>query len=411
MSSSLWLKISLGANALFAALVAGLLLRHSTPSAAPGLPAASVAAAPRAPVRMPGDGPAAPLAWEDSLAEFRRAGVPAVILARLVVEKVAKKWTPIEAGLEQQYLRGDIDARRLAGFHEQRAREEEAELRAALGEGYLAWDIENTVGNMYLGGLVPAEALKRPLYDLEKGHLARLHELEVAQREGRIEPADFETAHAREILDYKTSLAALIGAERVDGLAPADPTPQVRADFAQLGLDQAQMQALAGVHRKWSEARAELGRSLARTGQLDSAYEGDLRALDQARDDEYRAILGGERFDAWQRAADDRYRSMRENAGAWQLDGPAIASVYSTLRAYDLAVANREYQAQLNEQAGKTVDWAEVQADVAVYTREAEAALRVRLGDERFARLSEASVISFREPDLGKSALDERPRL
>ncbi len=403
MSSSQLLRLSLGANILLAALVAGLCLRRPAPHVS-GPAIVPVSSLP--PIEA---APSAPVPWEDSLAELRRMGVPDAIVARLVIEKVARKWTPIEAGLEKKYLNGEIDARGLAEFHDQRAREQEAELRAALGKGFLAWDIETTVGNMYLGGLVPAEAQKRPLYDLQKGHLERLHRLEVAQREGRLAPEAFETVHAREIFDFKTSLAALIGADRVDGLAPAS-MPQIRADFAQLGLDDDQMRALAGVHEKWSAARADLAHSLAQTASLDSAYESDLRALEQARDEDYRRILGDERFDAWQRAGDDRHRRMQENAAAWKLDPPAIASVYATLRAYDLAVANREYQAQLREQAGESVDWTAVQAEIAAYTRDTETSLRARLGEERFARLRDASVIALREPDLAKTALGERPR-
>lgn len=407
MPLSSWLKISLGANALLAALLIGA-LRRSSPSE-PKAPSSSSVLATSSSAPRRADEPPAP--WTDSFAELRRVGVPSAIIARLVVEKVAQKWTPIEAGLEQKYLHGEIDAKRLAEFHDQRAREQEAELRAALGDGFLAWDMETTVTNMYLGGLVPSEGQKRPLYDLQKGHLARLHALEVAQRESRLDPAAFETAHAREVLDYKTALASLIGADRVDGLTPTDSLPQVRADFAQLGLAPDQMRDLAAIHEKWSAARSDMARSLEQSAHVDSAYEGDLHALDQARDAEYARVLGQERFDAWRRAADDRHRLMRQNAEAWQLDGPTISSVYSDLRAYDLAVANREYEAQLREQAGETVDWARVQSDVAAYSRDTETALRARLGDERFARLSQAAIISLRQPDLAKSALSERPHL
>ena len=410
MSSSSWLKISLGANALLAAFLIGALGR--SPSPAPASSSPVLASAPSSAPGLAEKSPApAPASWTDSLAELRRVGVPSAIIAKLVVEKVALKWTPIETELEQKYLHGDIDARRLAEHHDQRALEQEAELRAALGDAYLAWDREQTVANMYLGGHVPTEEQKEPIYGLQKEHLSRLRELEIAKRNGVIDDPAFETARARAELDFKTKLAAIIGEDRVDGLRQTDPAQQVRADFAQLGLSGAQMRELAEVNAKWSSTRADMARSLAETSALDSAYEGDLRALDRARDDEYRRILGDERLEAWQRAGDDRYRVMQENASAWNLDPAAITQVYSTLRAYDLAVANREYQAQLAEQAGETVDWAKVQTDIAAYSRDTEAALRARLGEERFARLSQTEIIALREPDLAKSALGDRPRL
>lgn len=333
------------------------------------------------------------------MAQLRRAGVPSAIIAKLVVEKVARKWTPLEAGFEQRYLRGEIDARRLAELHDERAREEERELRVALGDGFLAWDREHTVQTMYLGGLQPAEAQKEPLYALQKDWLKRLHALEVAQRNGILDLATCDKERVKAEADYKTKLAAIIGAGRVDGLSSApDPAVQVRDEFARLQLSDAQVEQLAAVQKQWTEARAAMAASLEETKTIDAAYEGDLRALDRARDEDVRRILGAEAFDRWQRSRDDRYRALRDHAASWSLDQQQVDRVYDTIRAYDLAVANYEHQAQVRAYSGQAVDWAAIETALADYTRETGASLRHYLGRKRFEQLQATGVLGLRTP-------------
>jgi hypothetical protein len=45
------------------------------------------------------------------MAQLRQAGVPSGIIAKVVVEKIAQKWTPLEAKFERQYLNDEIDAK------------------------------------------------------------------------------------------------------------------------------------------------------------------------------------------------------------------------------------------------------------------------------------------------------------
>lgn len=337
------------------------------------------------------------LGWQDSLTQFRTAGVPSAILARLVVEKVAQKWTPLVKEHEQQYLNDKITAKQLAEFHDQRANEEEQELRMALGDGYAAWDKQQTVDTMYLGGLEPTSAQRDALYPLQKDYLKRLHDFEVAKREGRMDEQAFSAALAQAELNFKNQLVAIIGPDRVDGLAgKEDPVQQVRQDFARLKLTESQMSQLAGVQQKWSDTRAEMAKALEQTRSMDVAYEGDLKAIDRARDEEFSRILGQEAFDAWQKPQDDRYSIMKNNAGIWNLAPQQVDSVFNTIRAYDLAVFNFEYQAQIREHGGQAVDWTAVQSKIAEYTRQTETALRQQLGQERFEKIQQSQILGLR---------------
>jgi hypothetical protein len=338
-----------------------------------------------------------PLDWRESLTTFREAGVPSAILARLVVEKVAEKWTPLEQRFEQQYLNDEIDAKRLAELHDERAREQVQELRVALGDGYEAWEKQHLVDNMYLGGLRPTEPQRDLLYPLQKNYLQRLHELEIARRNGQLDETAFASTSAQIDTEYKTRLAGIIGPERVDFMSGReDPVVQVRRDFARLQLSPAQMRDLAAVQQKWNETRAMMAKSLEETREMDVAYEGDLRAIDRARDTEFRRVLGGEAFDAWQKSRDDRYSALEQNAQRWNLDQELINGVYQTIRTYDLAVVNHEHEAQARAHAGEPVDWLAVEMTVAEYTRQTESALRRYLGDDRFEQMRQTEIFGFR---------------
>ena len=336
--------------------------------------------------------------WASAMTQLRRSGVPGAIIAKVVVEALAQKWTPLEVEHERQYLNGEIDAKQLAGKQDERAQEEERELREALGDGFVEWDREHTVQTMYLGGYQPTDEQKEPLYALQKDWLRRLRELEVANRNGLLSDGALETERAKGEADFKARLAGIIGAERVDNVASVEnPAEQVRKEFGRLPLTDTQLSQLAEVQAQWEKARGEMAEFLAQTRTMDAAYEGDLKALDRARDDDYRRILGEQSFDAWQKAGDDRYRLLRNNAQAWGLDSKQIDHVYATVRAYDLAVATLEHQSQVREQMGEPVDWRTLEDNLADYTRQTAADLRAFLGEERFIAMARQQIFGLRQ--------------
>ena len=336
--------------------------------------------------------------WASTMGQLRCAGVPGAIIAKVVLEAVAQKWTPLEAEHERQYLNGDIDAKQLAGKHDERAQEEERELRAALGDGFVEWDREHTVQTMYLGGHQPTEEQKESLYVLQKSWLRHLRELEVANRNGLLSDAGLEAERAKGEAEFNLKLVGIIGAERVDSVASIeDAAQQVRREFSRLPLTDTQISQLADVQIQWEKARGEMAAFLAQTKTMDAAYEGDLKALDRARDDDYRRILGEQSFDAWQKAGDERYRLLRNNAQAWGLDSKQIDHVYATIRAYDLAAATLEHQSQVREQMGEPVDWRTLEDSLADYTRQTAADLRAFLGEERFTAMARQQIFGLRQ--------------
>lgn len=343
------------------------------------------------------------------MAQFRQAGVPSSILAKLVVEKIALKWTPLEKQLEQQYLHDQIDAKRLAEMHDLRELEQEQELRLALGDGYAAWDKQFTVDNMYLGGLTPTNAERDALYPLQKDYLKRLHDLEVSRRNGQLDEISFADAQQQTEDTYKNQLASIIGPDRVDGIkGNENPAVQLRRDFSRLQLNNAQINELAAIQQKWTAARASMSQSLDQTKTIDVAYEGDLQAIDRARDDEFRRILGEEPFDAWQKSRDDRYNALKRNAAGLSLNQQQVDGIYNVLRSYDLAAATFEHQAQVLAQQGKPVDWASVDKSLTAYAQQTEESLRRYLGSERFALLQKSQIFSFQKTPSADHNLENR---
>lgn len=405
------LKISLVANGVLLAGVVWLSLRPAPP---PARRAASPAPAARSPSPHAADETrTAPLDWPDSIAELRHARVPGAIIAKVVIERIAQKWTPLEAKFEQQFLNGEIDANRLAELHEERAREEEHALRAALGEGYREWHRQEIVQNMNLGGVQPSEAQKEPLYLIEIGWRARLQELERAKRHGRLDQTAFDRAVAQAEVDYKHQLAAVVGRERIFGEPVVnDPRAQLSRDFEELQVTDAQLHELAAVQKTWSDTRSAMAESLQRDKTIDGAFDGDLHALDRARDEDYRRILGEDAFDSWQRSRDDRYRLLRNRAQSWDLDPQRVENVYQLIRSYDLAIAAYEHQAQVSAQGGQLVDWTNVQTAVAEYTRQTEATLRQTLGHDRFEQMQAMGAFGLRQsagPDPARPGRDTPP--
>jgi hypothetical protein len=251
---------------------------------------------------------------------------------------------------------------------------------------------------MYLGGLTPSPEQYEPLWRLQKSWLAKAHALEVAKRNGELDDATFLAQHDRAEAEYKQQLAGIIGAERVDH-PDADPSAtQVRHDFARLHLSEAQIGQLSSVQEKWSAARADLERSLERNGTLDPAYYGDLQALDRARDEEVRRVVGDERFETWQKSGDYRYLALQDGATRWKLGPREIEQVYGTIRAYDLAVATYEHEVQVRSQQGEAVDAASVDRAIGHYTDQTARALRQLLGPQRFEAMQAQSVFGLRAP-------------
>ena len=384
--NAFWSRCSVALNVVLAAALAWeWQMHHSARSAnaVPAHPAPAGTEAGKSVVSRAG-APTKPMSWTDSMAELRRVGVPAAVIAKLVIEKVAQKWTPLEQKAEEDYLNDRIKPKDLAEMRDRRAREQEEELRAALGDGYRAWDKENTVSNMFLGGLDPTEAQKEPLYVLQQDHLKRLHDLEVRQRDGSMDERAYLQAHDQEEQQYKNALADIVGRERVFGRPPAEAHfDEVRRQFASLQLSEAQVKQLAQIQQTWSDARGALARSLDATQTLDAAYEGDLNALDRARDDEFRRALG-DAFDAWQKTRDSRYDVVARNIQRWNLPLERADAIYRAIRNYELVTANYEHQAQIQQQQGQPVDSVAVETTLANYTRQTEAALRRYLGDDKF---------------------------
>jgi len=337
------------------------------------------------------------LDWTESMHLFREAGVPAPILAQLVAEKVAQKWTPRERQIEQQHLDGTLDQRHIGDLHDERASELQQELRAALGDAFDAWEREHLVDSMYLGGPTPTEEQRDQLYTLQRHHLQQLRELERARRWGEISETEYTAAHAAIGSDHHEKLGAIIGHDRADDPElPQSPLARVQREFSALALSESQVAELAVAHERWNNLRGALAESLRKTGELDISYVSDSEAIDHTRDEEFRRIIGSEAFDAWQMVRDDRFGALQRHAARWQLEPQQVEHVYRAIRDCDRTIASLEQQTNARLHVGDAVDWSSLSLTFERFTRQTEEKLRAYLGAERFEQMQRDGLISLR---------------
>jgi len=347
-----------------------------------------------------------PLSWQESLVQLRRAGVPSAIIAKLVTEKVALKWNAREEACERQYLQNEIDEKRIAELQVERASEEEQELRAALGDDYLAWDKERVLRGMLLGGFVPSLAQKDALYAIQKSWLGRLKELEAAHRDGRLDAAAFDAAYTRAESEYKAQLAAIVGASRVDGPPPVEePTVQVRREFGRLSLTASQFADLASTQQTWSKMRRELAASVVQNGSTDAADEDDLRTIDDAREAELRRILGEDAFRVWHRSRDASYRVLQSDPQFAGLDAVQLGRVYDAVRDYDIAASTLRHNERMREFSGQAPDQAAIDQARAILAKQTKVSLCALLGRERYERMQKDGLFGLPDLDLAQHDL------
>ena len=402
------LPASLALNLLLVFAIAGMALRR--PHAAPHQQAAAIRDRRTAGARLDANDPLPPLAPAAATAsaseqrrwvveQLRAAGVQNEVLARMVIFNLEE--TSEERGRElAKICRGDRAT--MAELQLQFEKTRDAEIRAALGEeGFRQWDERNMLRELDGGGEPLTAAEREAVYALWK---QRQHQ-ELAAKEARLHGAldDAQAAESEERVstEYNRQLKSLLGDERyaraqqMDAGAAAE---SLRRDFAAASPTASQVQELLAAQQTWSQRRAELERQLQATDS--GAIEDRLRALDQARDEEYRRIIGPDAFNQLQKEQDPGYARMKKFAEAWALDDAKIDYVYGTLRDYQKTVQDYQAQARALEAGGQNVDWTAVKRNLQAFADQTQQALQSSLGAERLAKLQRNGVVELNPVQL-----------
>jgi hypothetical protein len=332
--------------------------------------------------------------------QLRAMGVPNQILARMVQlnmdesceERASEVWEQSKGDpAAMEALQMEIDMNR------------DAEMRAALGEdGFKQWDNANMMREANGGNVPLTPSESAAVYDLWKKLRARELELKQAKFKGEMDGAQADEAWEKADAEYKQQMKALLGDERyakAEQMDEATAAASLRQDFAKANPSDAQFQELLKAQQQWNQRRTELDKQF-QVDPSSPAYANQIEALEEARDQEYRRVLGSDAFDALQKQQDPTYSSMKKNAGIWGLDDSKIDYVYGTMKFYEKSVRDYQAQARAREAQGQNVDWDAVNKNLQQFAEQTRQALQSNLGNDSLDKLQRNSVIQFNQVQL-----------
>jgi hypothetical protein len=327
--------------------------------------------------------------------QLRAMGVPNKVLARIVLADLDWAWNK-RGGEVSLQNHGDPDT--MAALKLESAMSLDAEMRAALGEeGFKQWDHENMLREAD-GGKVPLTAAETDAaYGSWKKLQQRELELKQAMLKGEMDEADASDAFGKAASEFTEQMKALMGEERYAKMQQVDDgtaAESLRQDLAKANPNDAQFQELLKAQQQWNEQRSALDKQ-SQDDPSSAGYAEQLKALDTARDQEYRRVLGDAVFDTLQKEQDPGYSKMKKYEKLWGLDDNSIESVYGTMKYYQKNVEDYQSRARAIEAAGQTVDWDAVNLNLQQFAKETQQALLNYLGADRFNRMQQNGAFQF----------------
>jgi hypothetical protein len=332
--------------------------------------------------------------------QLRAMGIPNEILARVVLADLDKGWTKraFEVTMERH---GDPDA--MAALQLETDKSKDAEMRAALGdEGFRQWDQGNMLRQVNQGRIQLTAVETDQAYDLWKKLQERQLDLEQAQVEGTMDPTDINDATETAASEFSQQMKAMLGDERYAKSRQTDDdtaSAQLRHDLAKANPGDSQFKELLKTQQQWNEQRSALDKQF-QNDPSSAAYADQVKALDAARDQEYRRVIGDDAFDEVQMEQDPGYTQMKKYETLWNLDDKSIDSVYGMVKYYEKSVEDYQAQARAIEAAGQSVDWDGVNKNLQAFADQTQQALQSYVGQDRFNRMAQNGVFQLNPPDL-----------
>ena len=332
--------------------------------------------------------------------QLRAMGLPNKVLARVALEDLEKRQNTYAAEISKKFY-GDPDT--LAAVQLQFDQSLDAEMRAALGEAdFRQWDQGNMLREADSGKVPLTSSETDAVYDLWKK--LRQHQLDLAQAkvERSMDPADISDAYAKADSEFEQQMKALLGAERYaksQGIDEGSATASLRQGFAEANPSDAQFQELLQAQQQWNGQRLALDQQF-QNDPSSSAYAAQLRALDDARDQEYRRVLGDDVFATLQKEQDPGYNQMKKYETLWGLDDNQINSVYGAIKYYEKGVQDYQAQASALQAQGKKVDWDAVNRNLQQFANQTLQALQDYAGQDTFNKMQKNGVFSLSPPTL-----------
>jgi len=332
--------------------------------------------------------------------QLRAAGVPNNVVARVIQSDLDEDW---DKRFEETSEKSHGDADTMAALQQERERDEDAEMRAALGEeGYKLWDQGNMLREANIGKIQLTADETNALYDLKKKLQQRQWDLQQARLNGEMDDAEFNDASDKAYSEYNQQTKALLGDERYaesQGVDDGTAATNLQQDLAKVNPSDAQFQELLNAQQQLNKSRSELDKQF-QDDPTNADYAEQIKALDAARDQEYQRVLGTNAFDTLQKAQDDGYSKMKKYENTWGLDDNKIDYVYDALKYYQKSVQDYQAQAKALEAQGQSVDWDVVNKNLQQFKEQTQQALQNSLGQDTFNKMQRNGVFQFSPQEL-----------
>jgi hypothetical protein len=323
--------------------------------------------------------------------QLRAAGVPNKILARVVLSDLEEHW-------ERRFEECPRDADSMAALQLEQDMSKDSEMRAALGEeGFKQWDQEYMLREAISGKVELTAAEADAVYGFKKKLQQRQFELEQARLKGETDDAEINDAYDLAYSEFSQQMKALLGDERYaksQGFDEGTAAANLRQDLSKVNPSDSQFQELLKAQQQWNERRSELDKQF-QDDPSSAAYVEQIRSLDEARDQEYRRVLGTNVFDTYQKEQDGRYTRMKKCEDIWGLDDNKIDYVYGTIKYYEKSVEDYQAQARALQAQGQSVDWDGVNKNLQEFAEQTQQALQHYLGEDSFNKLQRNGVFQF----------------
>ena len=329
--------------------------------------------------------------------QLRAAGVPDHLIAQVVRSDLEEEWNRrVEDGAARS--RGNADT--MAALHLEREQDEEAAMRAALGnEGFKLWDEAHLLREANIGKIPLTDAETNAIYDLKKKLQQRVRELDEARLKGTMDDMEINDATDKAYSEFNGQMKTLLGDDRYaksQGLDEGAAAANLRQDLAEANPSDSQFQSLLKAQQDWNDSRSALDRQF-QDDPSNPAYTAQLSALDAARDAEYQRVLGTKAFDSLQKEQDAGYSKMKKYENIWGLDDSSVDRVYAGMKYYQQSALDYEARAKALEAQGQSVDWNAINQDLQQFAIQTRQTIQDYLGQDKFNRLQQNGVFQFNQ--------------
>ena len=315
-------------------------------------------------------------------------GVPNDTLALVARVDFEVQW-------ETRFEACGVDREKLAAAQLDMDMNKDTEMRAALGEeGFKRWDTKNMLWEAMSTKVAVTPTESDAIYAAKKKLQLRELELEQAKVKGTMDDAAINDSEDKAYSEYNEQLKAVLGDERYaksQQLDDAFAAGNLRYTLTKNGVnpDDAQFQALF-------KAEQECDKSQLKLDPAAPDYAAQLKALNDARDQQYQQVLGPDAYGTLQKEQDPGYSQMKKFENLWGLDDGKVDYVYNSMKSYEKSV--QDYQAQMSalQAQGQKVDWDGVSKHLQQITDQTGQTLQSYLGQDSFDKLQRNHLFLFK---------------